>query len=319
MGFVEGRGRLKSHQSYQDYIQNLRQIQAVRNLEDFAKLIVVHGESDFLRMRTLGVIVEHGKKLMSSNGDEEAQAISVEAPGIDQARFHGLWSQASLFEPSCMYVLKRVSKGVKLATLLKDIPSSRSILSWIVIDYEGDIPTDTRKQLLRLEARLIDCEEPKDRKDFVQIALSMAKRQGVVLDVSAASIILDSVGLDLSKLSNEVQKIGLVFSDAGRVIVASDVVPLLGMIREDHVFELFGLLRSKQLAKADLFVEQLLDRGEKAIAIIGILARHARDLVSRSDLRGAKLLKFCAEADIMLKSSKVPDRVVLSQAIDSLS
>jgi DNA polymerase III delta subunit len=132
-------------------------------------------------------------------------------------------------------------------------------------------------------------------------------------------LLIDSNGLDLSRLHNEVQKMAFVFVDHNKMLTSEDIAPILGIIREDHVFELFTLLRGKQSSKAQLFLEHLLERGEKPIAVTGILSRYARDMISNNKKNGVESLSLCAAADSILKSRRVHETALLGSIVDILT
>ena len=158
---------------------------------------------------------------------------------------------------------------------------------------------------------------------------------------------------------DEIMRLALIFApsdgSAAAPIAAAAIAPSLGMLREDFVFELDNLLVARQYGKAQALLTGLLQRGESALALLGILARHCRmairvheaqrggrganprDLatelrlpfnvvkgytqyVAKSSPRTfAAVLGICQEADIKLKSSGADEELVLGRVIERLA
>lgn len=299
--------------TYQSYISDLKDMATTASAETFPKVIALFGPSDFLRFRGAAILESTWSKL------DPSEPRSIEASELDEVGFRSLWAQVSLFDPESLYVIRRADKNAKIATWLKAIPSNAAMRSRIVIDFGEKIPAEANRQMQRLEARIIPCVEPESLAECGRVVSALAKRQGIQLADDGVRLLLDSMGLDLAKLDNEVRKLGLVFHGRKTPIPAQDLASIVGHLREDHVFELFHLLRARQRAKAQLLVEHLLDRGEKAIALVGILSRFARELIAKKPHVGTKGLALCARADVTLKSTSRSEVLVLAGIVDTLT
>jgi len=298
--------------SYTGYTRAIKSLLTEENIEIWPHLTVLGGSSDFLRMRAISNISQrwqHGT---------ESEAPCIELASLDPVGFRSLWAQQSLFEPKVLYVLRRCDKNAKLAAWLKDIKELNSIKTHIVFEFVDKIPAELNRQFARLEALWIPCVEPESATEFAKLIIQMAKREGVVLAEDAVRLLLDAMGLDLAKLHNEITKIGLVYQSHGKPLRASDIAAIIGSLREDHVFELFHLLRQRQRAKAQLLIDQLLERGEKSIALIGILSRFAREQINRGSQRALRALNLCSQADLLVKSTKVGEALLLGAIVDAL-
>lgn len=298
--------------AYADYIAALKHVVSAPTRDELPRLMVVHGSSEFLRMRAMASIKSAWAKLDSSDVQ------SLEGSSLDPMGFKTLWSQVSLFEPETLYFIRRCDKVTKLSFWLKEIKAPLHIKNRIVLEFGGKVPAEVNKLVAKLGGSSLPCEEPTSPAEFGKIIATLAKREGLTLQDDAIKLLLDSMGLDLGKLDNELRKLALIFNGRSGPLTAAEVAPVAGHLREDHVFELFGLLRNRQRAKAQLLIDQLLERGEKSIALVGILSRFARETAARQPQRGLGGLRFCAEADIQLKSSPISDGLVLGRIIDAL-
>lgn len=139
-----------------------------------------------------------------------------------------------------------------------------------------------------------------------------------------------------------------------RELGVSDIAPVLGVMREDEVFKLDELLINRRYSAVELLLHQLIQRGESPLAVTGLLARHCRtaliikdELLNRgssniqglatrlrmpqsvirnfmryasglSEGRFARALGACAQADMDLKTSGLPESLVLSRIVECL-
>jgi DNA polymerase-3 subunit delta len=110
-----------------------------------------------------------------------------------------------------------------------------------------------------------------------------AKQQGVQLESSAISRLIETVGDDLSRLALSVEQLGLY---AGRrPVTANDVDDLIADTRERTVFELTDAIGAADRARALAAVASLVDQRESAVGVVVMLARHVRQLALVYTLR----------------------------------
>ena len=300
--------------TYQIFIGALRSVVAAKSPADFPRLIVISGTSGFLHMKACQAI----KAAWNELGVSEAQ--SIEATDLDQAKFTSLWSQVSLFEPESLYILRRAAGVRSLASWLAFIKTPAAIKSRLVLDCGEKIPADVVKQVTRLGGVVLNAVEPVAMGEFQKVAQGMARKAGLNLDDDALGLLVESMGLDLGKIENEILNLSLQFHGVDRQLSRADIAGSIGALREDDVFELFSLLRERRSSSAHLMTGNFIGRGESAIAITGIFARYAREQIERgSARRGISGLMACAEADRRLKSSRMDDALVLSGVIDAIS
>lgn len=300
--------------TYSDYVTALKSVVAATSASEFPRLIVVTGTSAFLQLKACQAVMSAWNRL------DLSVAQSLETAELDQSQFFSLWSQASLFDPESLYVLRRAGTVRAVASWLSSIKSPGAIKSHLVLECSEKLTAEMSKQINRLNGIIIQCVEPEGVHEFLRVVHALAKRLGLELDDDAARLILDSVGLDFGRVENEISRFSLQFAESKRRLMRTDIAGSVGSLREDDVFELFDLLRHKRMASAHLLAEQFLGRGESAIALTGIFARYAREQIERGSLKkGLAGLKSCADADRHLKSSRIDETIVLSSIIESLS
>ncbi len=306
--------KISNGPSYDDYLADMRALFAAKSAQTFPRIICVVGPSYYLHGKTLDSI----KKFWLQN--QLGEVNSVECSEIEQRDFQSICMQSSLFEPTTLYILRRATVLKTFGTWLSTLPDAVALKSWLVIDAGEKLPVDIQKHMKRLGAKIVNCFEPQSFGGYSKIAAALATRHRVNLSSDALNLILESSGLDLMKIENEILKLSLQFADVSRQIDKEDVAPSLGNIRDDDIFDLFKLLREKKTAKAHLLTESFLNRGESAVAINGIFSRYSREQVERGvRSRGMAGLNACIEADRRLKSSGIDESLILSQIIEALA
>lgn len=309
------------HQSDYALLQSsLQRSLSLTSVTDFPKIIILHGSSDYLVNETVQKIQTKfaefdGTQSVSLDYDDLANGSSPEGFTI---QLRTLLSQRSLFDPQVIYTLRRFPKASAMATLFKHFKSPSSVKSWIMIELL-DKPTAELKKLLAVHhAIILNCEGPKDSRDLLSAITDIAHRLELHLADDAKNLLMSACGFNLSALHNELTKIALVFHGQNAVITAAMIAPMIGFIREDHVFELFSYLRSNQTSRAELLLHQLLERHEKAIALAGILSRFHRDQIVRGRESSNRSLLDLAKLDQDLKSSRSDESLLLSTIIQPL-
>lgn len=318
-----------------------------------ASIVVLYGSSEYLLGRTLDLIRKRATQC-------EMPQLAMDASTISDALITQIAGQSSLFDPATLYVLRRVEQARSLPKLLKGIPAT-GCANRLVLVYRGDTPPAPLKaELTRLKAKLIPCFEPWPN-ELAQVTTFIAQDLGLKLKPDAVNLLIELNGAELSKHANELAKLSLLFkgaADNGTPLTAGDIAPHLGMLRDDDAFQLDRLLLQKDFAKAQALATSLVARGEKGLALLGILAGHCRNVLkitdaqsrgvptaelgnvvrlppfilktytqhlgnggaSRADTRRySQTLALCQETDRLLKSSSTPEDLLISRVIDALA
>lgn len=332
--------------SYQDFVKSLTACKKNWKTDKTNQLNVAWGLSDYLISKT----AETFKQTIISN--KEAEYTSYEASELNEKMFFELCESQGMFDPDSVYVIRRAQRQKSLAKWLSSLKQSSSINNYILICYEGkSLPAKLKKEIERLEANKISCFQPTDRNlpSFIQ---GLGQKHQLKLGMNAAYFIHSHLGDNLFRIENEIFKLSLIFSDCSDEIKSQDIAPHLGMLKEDHIFKLTNLLIDRRFASAQSLVSDLLKRGESGVAILGILARHARNLlliggelergqstvgltkklripqfiiknyivsIKNTNLKSAsKALSLCQDADIQLKtSSSVNEELILGEIIEA--
>lgn len=333
--------------SYREHAPALKVLVPGGKLASDAKVVCVYGSSEYLLNHSV-------EKLRKGALKAGMSYQSLEAAQLDETTLTALTSQASLFEPATLYVLRRVEQAKNLAKLLKLVDSGASLANHLVLVLLGEGPqTGLKSELDRLKSKVVPCFEPWPS-EMPEAVQAIADSLGLRFAADAVQLLVDAHGNDLVKHRNEIQKLAFLLPNAERSLTAGEIAPHLGMLREDDAFQLDKLLLQRQGAKAQALVSGLLSRGEKGLGLVSILAGHCRNCLklgaaladgkTPDQLTGlvrlppfiiknyaqslgrsmdpkpyAKALLLCQDADRLMKSTPVREELLLSQIIEALA
>jgi DNA polymerase III subunit delta len=131
-----------------------------------------------------------------------------------------------------------------------------------------------------------------------------AKLLGVTIQHDAAQYLWQTVGSDLQKIKNELEKVKI-YLDERKSITFDDVKTVVGDFREYSSFDLAAALGQKNREKALLILSRLLQEGEAPVGLLGSIAWNFRRLLQAKAMETAGI----GSDDIMKKL-----RVIFHQA-----
>lgn len=255
---------MSSYKAYQSQLQK-----ALSPNHPFKNpLIVLKGGSDFM----LNLTHNNLRDQWQSEGWNFER---FEGASFTGERFLQATSTRSLFEPQQMTFVTQAFASPDLFDCLKGLESIKSIQPAICLMHGGEVPARFQKELSRLTAFVVSCDEPSpwEAKDFLS---DRCRAYGIQFNSEAANLFLDSTGSDLMKIENELRKFALILDLSQGSITADVIKPHLDFLREDNAFKVDQLLCQEAYPQALLLLKALLDRGESSLAILAILAMHCR-------------------------------------------
>src|SRR5947199_2420004 len=119
----------------------------------------------------------------------------------------------------------------------------------------------------------------------VALARAMAKEQGVEFERGAAEDLAEFVAADLMRLKTEIDKLAT-FAAGRKQIRREDISALVVSEKTTTVWELAGLLASRQGKKALEFLNRLLRDGEEPLQMLGAITWMYRKLIEASEVKG---------------------------------
>ena len=270
---------MKHHkkQSYHELLLSLRDFQTrplsspTPETKIWPELTLVIGSNDYFRQRSslaLRHIARDRLKLEVESFESKDPKLTLLGDMLIQEGIFGATLYHIQSFDKLISILKQTRKHMKKINqyLLVEIAQNELNKSWDSL----------------LDSWTHECifATPPSASELPKFIQDMARKYQLFLDPSCAPSLIESCGAQsYDSIENEIKKLSLIFLEKSSVkqpLSKKDIEVHLKLMREDHVFELDRLLLESSYAKAALFVEQLLRRGESAIALVGVFARHAR-------------------------------------------
>ena len=176
----------------------------------------------------------------------------------------------------------------ELAAYLPALPNTTRL---VFVEKETLKPSHPILKLAQKEhekgqAHVKEFKQPRER-DLPNRIQQQARDMGGSISWDASRRLAMLVGNDLRLLDREIDKL-LIYAD-GRQVTESDVGLLVSRAREDSVFELVDCVGRREVDRALRLLHHLLDDGEPALRILGMLARQVRILIQVSELRAERV------------------------------
>lgn len=330
--------------SFKDYVHILKELRATKS-----PLIGVYGSSEFLVETALDSIRTRAKEC-------SAEIASIEGGTLNEEKMDAIVHQTSLFEPVTYYIVRRTEQAKTLSKLLKNLTPQNLSQSWphrLIFVWSGGDPTATvATELKRLQTLMVPCMEPWPN-EMPQVTQMYATTLGLKLRPDAIHALIEANGTDLIRLRHELNKISFIVKNTEAPLTKEDLVPLIGIMREDDAFQLDRLLIHENWEGAQALLDILLHRGEKPLGILSILSYHCRNILKINSAlsqgiplsalphetrvpafvlknylpiagranahRYIRALELCNEADVFLKSHPIAESLVLGKVIQTLA
>ncbi len=113
-----------------------------------------------------------------------------------------------------------------------------------------------------------------------------AKERGLSMPLDAAQYLCQTVGNDLQKIGNELEKIEI-YIKGKKTITFEDVKAVAGDFREYSSFDLAAAVGSKNREKAFLILSRLLQEGEQPVGLLGSIAWNFRRLMRAKSMEAS--------------------------------
>ncbi|MGO9580927.1 MAG: DNA polymerase III subunit delta [Desulfobaccales bacterium] len=241
-------------------------------------LYLFYGDEEFLMLRALGRLEEG----LRERWGEAPVRVLREAQEVELPEFLAESRVASLWGPGQLLVLRRLklnAAAFEAVNAYLDHPAPRA---WVVLLAEGAKARDWGKnpvweRLQRQEAALgfRHLEEA----ELYQWLTREAGSLGKTLTLAAAQRLVEIVGDNLADLIQELEKLAL-YAGAEKSLTPNLVNQLATHSRTHNIFALVEALGEPGAHKRLNALGQLLDLGEAAPKILGMLARQLRMLTS---------------------------------------
>ncbi len=245
-----------------DHIRIIKDIKAKK----FEKIYFLHGDEAYYIDEITNAIVENA--LDDSERDfnqsiiygKDSDALSI----ISEAKGYPMMAERRLV------VLKEAQdfKGMEELTPYFEDPSEQTIF---VVNYKYK-KYDSRKKSLKAAAKngiVFKSEKVPEYKlsDWIS---GFVKNEGYGITPKACMLIAEFLGNDLSKISNELDKLKILV-EKGTTINEVHIEENIGISKDYNVFELVNAIAARDIAKANVIVDYF-DHNPKATSIIVVVS-----------------------------------------------
>lgn len=258
-------------------------------------IYLLHGDEDVLKDEAIRALVD------ATVGSSRDFNLDVRfAPDLTPESFHALVNTPPMLAERRAVVIRGMEHLGKRKTKLRDevvryLASPNPTTLLVLVVAAGEEPD---ADLVRASTSVaLDALAAERVPRWLQ---HRASTLGVTLAGEATELLLKAVGNDLSTLSRELEKLAALTAGADRrPITADDVSSLVGVRRDETVFDLVEAALERRVARAAQLVEPVLEQaGMSGVKIVSLLGTH---------LVGTALAR--AERDRGVHAARLPDTI----------
>ncbi len=253
-----------------------------------------------LKKEILSGSCEFQKKRFQKNWEKAHKAglrpvINVSPESLSTSPF-----QKDFFADERAFVIHATEKNKNFIKNLKS-QIDRNSSDFFLIIFQGKInPKDW------MEEKINDFEPP-DFSARGKLIKELAAEKNLIISQELERFILERFEADFFLIDNAFWTLSQNFSDQKIAVTEQNILDLLPGFLGSHVFKIFTYLQKGDFLGAEIFVTQLLERGESELAILGMLTKFAKDTISagRTAAQTKKYrqaLNLCGELDLTFKS-----------------
>ena len=232
---------------------------------------LLHGDEDVLKDEAIRALVD---RTVGSSRDFNLDVRF--APDLTPETFHALVNTPPMLAERRAVVVRGVEQLGKRKTKLRDevvryLESPNPTTLLVLVVAAGEEPD---ADLVRASTSVaLDALAAERVPRWVQ---HHAATLGLTLAADATELLLKAVGNDLSTLSRELEKLASLTGGAGgRPVTAEDVSNLVGVRRDETVFDLVEAALERRVACAAQLVEPVLEQaGMSGVKIVSLLGTH---------------------------------------------
>ena len=345
--------------AYRDHISALRE---VLGHQPWPRVILIQGGCTYLVESALA-------KVRKAARDQGVTTLVLEGSQLTASDLAVLGGQGALFEPKALLIVRRSEAAKSLPKILAELPALAADPqadggSTLCLVHGSDtVGADLKAALQRHELATVPCATPWPS-DLPQVVMAQSQAHGLALAADAVRLLVAAHGDDLIKHDNELRRIALIWSAPGASaqrrstpMTAEELLPHLGMLRQDEALRLGDHLLRQEWPMAHIVVHDLLERGESPLAVLGVIAgfcrRALRTLAALE--RGAPLaevaqavklppsfakiyaqhlsakparwrprpllaaLELCQQSDMRLKSTAICEQLIIADVLTTLA
>lgn len=225
---------------------------------------------------------QYREKLIAENVPAEVRAFAVARFPLKRSSLDEVLSQARILpmlSPRQVMIVTEAEALTETEVSALEEYLEDPVESTILVFEAEKLDGRTRvARLLQDRCEVHEAESPEGAAAQERVARSMAKELGVRLDQEAVEELVFAVGDDQGTLHAELEKLRA-YAGPGTQVTSVDVSAVVVPARKFDIFDLPDLLAERRRAEALARLHRLLEAGENAIGIVGLLAWLYRQLL----------------------------------------
>ena len=251
--------------------------------------------------------------------DSDADLQVMEAHGLQPHELKAFFEERSLFKSVKPLILAGCENAMTVVADVANQADAQGLLPHpILLQLITDRPVVKMSNLLKPLNKLeISCVTP-PAYEAAQVIHLLAAEVGVVLAADGEKFLADALGMNVQVIENELKTLSLCFAGRQEPLRRSDIQDQIGTLREDHAFKLSDYQRRGHIGAACLLVDDLVQRGEAPLALLGLLAKNARSALRVLDglQRGVGVASLAE--DLHLPAPVIKDLVAVARQMGAV-
>ena len=197
-------------------------------------------------------------------------------------------------------------------------PSSQCCL--VFIASAEKLPfSDKLSALFQKAGTIVFCANPK-KEALGQLIEAELKKYGKKIDREAISFMKEAINIEGQMLRQELEKLALYSADK-KVITLQDVVAVICGAEQYTIFQLVEAIASGETAGAIKFLNDLMERGQEPLPILGMITRQFRLLAIAGEAlrKGKKTAQIMADINEFSKKVSRGKGIYQDRVVDKLA
>lgn len=249
-------------------------------------IIFLYGQDTYRLTQKLREIIEEYKKIHKSGLNLRLFDFSSSAGELSFQDFKDAFQQRSMFKEKRLMVLTYVFSNKDLKqSLVKDIKNLADSEDVVVISEKNKILAND--PLFKILKKKATCQEfkPLNGESLENWAKKEIEQYKVKIEPEALQQIIDFIGNDLWRFSNEIKKlVNYKGKNSNLIITKQDIELLVRPKIEPDIFQTINFLASKNKKQALSLLKKHLEKGDNPLYLLSMISFQFRNLLMIREL-----------------------------------
>lgn len=248
-------------------------------------ILFLYGEDGFSRQRRLLTL----KQGFISKYDPRGLNIEIlEGDELILEKFHQATTTSGLFASKKLVIIKNIFQQKNKAMLDKIAEEFKKIAPDNIIIFTAlELPKEKNNEMLKklLKADKVEFFPLLKPGQIYKWIQKEVKRQEALIDSDAINYLVESIGSDLWRLNNELNKL----TNYAKHITLKDADLFIDSPIDDNIFNFTDAISSKDAKRALKLLRDQLDSGANEFMLLSMLARQIKILLQVKETNGQNL------------------------------